>query len=150
MQKKCKNVKNRLLSELRSREGASLVLATIISIIIVSGVIILRVATSSLWASADKQHNQDQAYMMAVSLGDSIDKAIRENKISDPTLLDGFNDSQNTQYAISNSGISVKVEGFTKGADKYVVITVNSHVSDAEYEYKLTYLQVGSSYTRLY
>ena len=46
-------------------EGSSIVLVTIIAIIIVTGIIILRVTTSSLWASADKQYNQDQAYMAA-------------------------------------------------------------------------------------
>ena len=58
---------------LRGNEGSSIVLVTIIAIIIVTGIIILRVTTSSLWASADKQYNQDQAYIAATSLGEAID-----------------------------------------------------------------------------
>lgn len=150
MLKQQKGKRKNIISLLREREGASLVLVSIISIIIMTGIIILRITTSSLLASADKQFNQDRAYMMAVSMGDSIDKMISSNALSDPKLLNGLDDSGNTEYAIPNSEIRVNVEEFNSGADKYVIITVYSRVADAEYEYKLNYLLMGSTYVRQY
>ena len=150
MLKQQKRLQMSALNVLRSREGASLVLASVIAIIIVTGVVILRVTTGTLLASADKQQNQDQAYMMAVSLGDSIDKLVREDKISDLTVLNNFDDSVNTKYAIPNSSLNVKVSEHIQGIDKYVVVTVRSRVADAEYEYSLTYIQTGSVYKRQY
>ena len=47
---------------LRDNEGTSLVLVSIIAIIIITGVVILHVTTSSLWASADLQKYQDQEF----------------------------------------------------------------------------------------
>ena len=145
-----KQNKRNSLSFLMENEGASIVLVTIISILIVTGVVILRITTSSLLASADKQLNQDKAYMMAVSLGDSIDKLISDDKITDPYVFNGFDDSANTEYAIHNSSVTVQVSEYKNVSDKYIVITVKSKVVDAEYEYKLTYLQVGSKYVRQY
>ena len=148
MLKRIKRSEN-IITKLRNREGASLVLVAIISIIIVTGVVILRITTGTLLASADKQLNQDQAYMMAVSLGDSIDKLVSEGKISDLSNL-SINDSANTQSAIKNSSVSAVATEHHNGVDKYVIVTVSARVADAEYEYKLTYLQSGSTYTRLY
>ena len=149
MLKQQKGKRKNIFSLLREREGASLVLVSIISIIILTGIVILRITTSSLLASADKQFNQDRAYMMAVSMGDSIDKMISRNALSDPKLLN-LDDSASTEHAIPNSELKVSVEEFSSGADKYVVITVYSKVADEEYEYKLNYLLVGSTYVRQY
>ena len=88
MRRKGKNaIKNGFV--LRKNEGSSIVLVTIISIIIVTGVIILRVTTSSLWASADKQYNQDQAYMAATSLGEAVDVILYEGAYP-PNSIDGI------------------------------------------------------------
>lgn len=141
---------NRLLSILRENEGASLVLVAIIAIIIITGVVVLRISTSSLLASADKQQNQDQAYMIAVSLGDSIDKAIKNGKITDPHELNGFDDSAYIRYAIPNSTVTVTVEDHVSGIDTFTYITVYSKVADEEYEYRLTYLKSGPDYVRQY
>lgn len=149
MMKQRKKLNNSLFSVIRGNEGASLVLVTIIAIIIVTGVVVLRLSTSALLASADKQTTQDQAYMMAVSLGDSIDKAIKDGKISDPHILDGLDDSSNTS-AVPNSGVTVRVEDYAEGMNAYTVVVVSSHVADAEYEYKLTYLKSGADYMRQY
>jgi hypothetical protein len=140
----------RLISVLQKNDGASLVLVAIIAVIIVAGVVVLRISTSALLASADKQMNQDRAYMIAVSLGDSIDKAIKNDKISDPHILNGFDDSANLSNAIPDSEVKVRVEDHPSGMDVYTVITVSSRVADAEYEYKLTYIQSGSVYVRQY
>ena len=66
---------------LRDDAGASLVLVTIIAIIIITGVVILKITTSTLWASADKQYYQDRCYVMATSMGDSIDGLIQNGVI---------------------------------------------------------------------
>ena len=61
---------------LRGNEGTSLILVSIIAILIITCVVILHVTTSSLWASADLQKYQDQAYVLATSMGDSIDDLV--------------------------------------------------------------------------
>ncbi|MBE7072672.1 MAG: hypothetical protein E7383_07990 [Ruminococcaceae bacterium] len=135
---------------LRENEGASLVLVSIIAIIIITGIIVLRMTTNTLLASADKQQQQDQAYMIAVSLGDSIDKAMKNGDITDPHALNGLDDSANTKYAIPNSEVRVTVKDYPSAMETYTVITVYSKVADAEYEYKLTYLNSGAVYVRQY
>ena len=67
---------------LRDNEGASLVLITVIAIIILTSVVILRVTTSTLWASADKQRTQDKAYVEATTMGASIDYLISDGTIN--------------------------------------------------------------------
>ena len=135
-----KSLIDRVRSVLSDTEGASLVLVTIISIIIITGIVILRVTTSSLWATADKQLNQDRAYMMAVTMGDAIDKRISDGTITDLSTLNGFEDTDYIQAAIQNSSIKISTEETSSG---YWIITINSQVADATYEYKLTYLKNG-------
>ena len=67
---------------LRGNEGTSLILVSIIAILIITCVVILHVTTGSLWASADLQKYQDQAYVLATSMGDSIDDLVDEGKIN--------------------------------------------------------------------
>ena len=107
---------------LRSNDGTSIVLVTIIAIIIIASVIILRITTSALWASADKQYYQDQAYMRATSLGQSIDSLIKSH---DFTLTPG---------TTTIDGNTVEVTG----TGPYTV-TVTSKVGNAEYQYTATY-----------
>ena len=58
---------------LGDNKGASLILVSILAIIVLSAVIILRVSTTTFMASANTHLNQDQAYELAASLGESID-----------------------------------------------------------------------------
>ena len=58
---------------LRDNAGASLLLVSIMAIIVLTAVVILRVSTSTFLASSSRQLNQDQAYELAASLGESID-----------------------------------------------------------------------------
>ena len=74
---------------LKSNDGASIVLVSIIAILVITAVVILRMSTSSLMAGSDKQYRQDQAYMMATSMGASLDnlivtKTIRLTNYTDP------------------------------------------------------------------
>ena len=134
---------------LRNNEGTSLVLVSIIAIIILTGVVILRMTTNALWASADKQYFQDQAYESATSLGESLNSLIVSGQIP----LNEYNyDSRNTATLIDGlpRGCSATV---TKAIDVYTVIVV-SEVGNAEYEYRATYLASNSSsgtrFTRQY
>ena len=107
---------------LRSNDGTSIVLVTIIAIIIVCCVVILRTTTSALWASADRQYYQDQAYMRATSLGQAIDELHKNGE---------FPLTPGTQ-TIDGNTVTVT------GTGPYTV-TVTSKVGNAEYQYTATY-----------
>ena len=74
------NLLKRTAAILGNNEGASLVLVAIIAIIVLTSVVALRVATTTFMASANRQYNQDQAYELAASLGESIDILISKGK----------------------------------------------------------------------
>ena len=130
---------------LKGRDGASLVLVTIIAILVITAVVILRVTTSSLWASADKQYNQDQAYMMASSMGESIDTLIQNG--TDPMTFDGKND--NGGVAIPIPGSSIEVSVVQSDDQTYYTVSVVSHVGNAEYQYNAVYQQANGNYVRV-
>ena len=67
------NLIKRTAHILSNNEGASLVLVSILAIIVLTAVVILRITTSTFMASSNRQLNQDQAYELAASLGESID-----------------------------------------------------------------------------
>ena len=123
---------NRFTVILRGNEGASIVLVTIIAILIVTGVIILRTTTSALWASADKQLNQDQAYEMATSMGNSLDGIIVGNKSLDLSSIaagDGVIISKTSINGLPNSTISASVKPLSNDDDNRVyVVTLLLHI----------------------
>lgn len=129
---------NTVTSILRGNEGTSLVLVTIIAILIITGVVILRITTSSLWASADKQYNQDQAYVMATTLGNSLDGLIHENAIN----LSGY--STTVTWNVDTSVITI--EPYAEG----YLVTVTSKAAGSSYVYSAYYTKSGRSgtYTR--
>ena len=117
---------------LRDNEGASIVMVSIIALIIVVGVIILRITTSSLWASADKQYNQDQAYIAATSLGEAIDGL----------LVDG--------YLPPNNIDGVPVSFNQVGDTDYYTLEITASYGGASYTYSANYKKSGTSYRRVY
>ena len=142
-------ISKRLRSILHSNEGTSLVLVTIIAIIIITGVVILRVTTSTLWASADKQYYQDRCYVMATSMGDSIDKLIHDGTINLAEYTSETKLIQSGQInASSGSGDSTEVV-ITPSGEGYVV-TVTATAGNASYSYSAFYSKTGSggSYSR--
>lgn len=145
---------NRFTVILRGNEGASIVLVTIIAILIVTGVIILRTTTSALWASADKQLNQDQAYEMATSMGNSLDGIIVGNKSLDLSSIaagDGVIISKTSINGLPNSTISASVKPLSNDDDNRVyVVTVEANVATATYSYIAQYSGSGTNYQRLY
>lgn len=139
----------RTASILRDNQGASMVLVTIIAILVITAVIILRMVTSSLLASSDKQYNQDQAYMLATSMGTTIDDLIQEKVI----VLTDYNDP-NGRVILSNNpsklpNATVTVTVIPSGSTGYIV-NVEAKVGQASYMYSAFYSRAGNSsnYTR--
>lgn len=117
---------------LRNNEGASIVMVSIIALIIVTGVIVLRITTSSLWASADKQYNQDQAYVAATSLGEAIDGL----------LIEG--------YYPPDSIDEIPVFFNQVGESDYYTLEITVSYGDASYTYSANYKKTGTSFRRVY
>ena len=135
---------------LGDNKGTSLVLVTIIAIIIVACIIILRIVTSSLLASADKQYNQDQAYLLATSMGESIDDLIANRKLD----LNAYGTTTPPSIpavpapaGMSNASVDVEV---TPSEDKTAyTVTVTARVANATYVYTAYYTRdKGGTYTR--
>ena len=141
---------NTVTSILRGNEGTSIVLVSIIAIIIITSVIILRMTVSSLWASADKQLNQDQAYEMATSMGETIDTLVlaRKIKLDGLTAYPALIVDQNVE-ALPDATMTAIVTQSSIDAKTFTV-TVEAHVAHAEYVYTATYTGSGTSYTRVY
>lgn len=136
---------NTVISILRGNEGASIVLVSIIAILIITSVVILRMVTSSLWASADKQYNQDQAYMLASSCGKSLDVHILAGKID----LDGFTFSDTNNLSSSLPNATLVASSSKREADGLYVLTVTGQVGNSTYVYTALYSGSGYSYTRV-
>lgn len=127
---------------LRSNDGTSIVLVTIIAIIIVACVIILRIATSSLWASADRQYYQDQAYLLATSMGASIDDLVVNGEID----LSEYGSSTSPTISplpapsgIPNSSVVVDIASSTNAMTTGYTVTVTAKVANATYIYTAYY-----------
>jgi hypothetical protein len=136
----------RAISILRDNEGASLVLVSIISIIVLTGIVILRMATSSLWASADKQHYQDQAYQAATSCGEALDTMIRNGKltVADYVISTSEQPLIDTQIADLPNATIMAVAIGSGAADGDVTIKVTVNVGNSEYVYTAVYTSTGA------
>lgn len=131
---------------MRGNEGTSIVLVTIIAIIIITGIVILRITSSNLWASADKQYYQDQAYMMATSMGSSVDALIADGVInlSDYTAATTIITDNPSQ--IAGASVTVVVTPSTTG----YVVEVEANAGNETYLYTAFYSRTAGSgvYTR--
>ena len=128
---------------LKSNDGASIVLVSIIAILVITAVVILRMSTSSALAGSDKQYRQDQAYMMATSMGASLDnlivtKTIRLTNYTDPN---GTVIITNTPEALPNSSVTATVTPSGVG----YVLQVEAKVSGETYIYSAYYSRAGNS-----
>lgn len=139
----------RAVNILKNNEGASLVLVTIIAILIITGVIILRTTTSALWASADKQLNQDRAYEIATSLGEALDSSIEGSSSVDFAALAGTE----TIDELPNAKVEVTTD-IPASTGGYYHLNVRAEVAGAEYTYTATYTNSGvgqaASFRRVY
>lgn len=135
----------RTLDILQSNEGASIVLVTIISIIVVASIIILTVNANTLITSADRQYFRDQAYEAATSMGSALDGLINESKLplEDYTEIpELINDTSN------NINVIVKVDAVDTATNTYTV-TVTATSAGEEYIYTATYFGSGTTYMRI-
>ena len=143
MRRVISKIKNRISEILRDNEGASLVLVSIISIIIVTSVIILRMTVSSLWASADRQYIQDQVYVASTTMGDAINGLILTKELNLGELAQNKTVSETTY---DNMRVSAMVEEV--GTSTYKV-SVTASLADAEYVYSAVYYGSDMNYTRI-
>ena len=134
---------NRTAGILRNEDGASIVLVTIISIIVVASIIILSINVNTLIASADRQYFRDQAYEAATSMGLAIDKIISNNQLELKDYADG-------SVILSNSSDTTEVNVIVKpaGIDLYTV-TVTAETADETYIYTATYYGSNKTYMRV-
>ena len=141
------SVDNRISEILRGNEGTSLVLVTIIAIIIVTGVVVLRMTTSTLWASADKQYNQDRAYEMATSMGASIDGLINSGVID---LNNSTYQGANRKIIVEDSAGGGTVTAYVTQSGLNYLIEVQADVAGATYVYSAYYVKTSNTgpYTR--
>lgn len=125
-----------------NNEGASLVLVSILAILVVTAVVILRVTSSTYMASANRQANQDQAYELAASLGESIDELIENGKYDISVVPDGkqilkvgHGTSQHLSGLPAKSYAVAEVSNITGGKR----LKVTAVVGNAEYIYTKEY-----------
>ncbi|MBQ3123454.1 MAG: hypothetical protein IJC14_04770 [Firmicutes bacterium] len=117
-------------------------MVTIIAVIIVAGVIILSMNSSTLLAFADRQYAKDQAYEAATTMGMALDEHISNGGIN---LA-----SHDGEVIISDSIYNISVTAVVDciATDTYVVsVTALSHGS--EYVFTATYTGSGTTYMRV-
>ncbi len=127
---------------LKSNKGSSLVLISALTVIIIALTVSLRITAGMIMASANNQLNQDQAYELAVSLGNSLESRII-NPDTDTGAATGL-ELIDGDSLVSMSGFegmpNAMVEAVVnkEDADRYV-LTVTSNVGRATYIWKGIY-----------
>jgi hypothetical protein len=134
------NMIKRTRKILGSNEGASLVLVCILAIIVLTAVVVLRITTSTFLASSNRQLNQDQAYELAASLGESIDIMVERGDYdifeqTPDTIYDSVSKGDNFTGLPSGSKVVAEVSDITEGKR----LTVTANVGNAEYVYVKDY-----------
>ena len=128
---------------LKSNDGTSIVLVTIIAILVITAVVILRMSTSSLLAGSDKQYRQDQAYMLATSMGNSLDnlivtKTIRLTDYTNPNGTVLITDTPSLPKSSVTATVTPSGVGY--------VLEVEATVAGETYIYSAYYSRAGNSY----
>ena len=131
------NLIKRTAAVLGNNEGASLVLVSILAILVLLAVVILRLATTTFMASANRQLNQDQAYELAASLGSSIDELIMTGKYDLDKITEDRNIYSLSSFPGLHSGSSVTAKIDVEGNYKILIITAK--VGQAQYVYTKEY-----------
>ena len=127
---------------LKSNDGTSIVLVTIIAILVITAVVILRMSTSSLLAGSDKQYRQDQAYMLATSMGNSLDnlivtKTIRLTDYTNPNGTVLITDTPSLPKSSVTATVTPSGVGY--------VLEVEATVAGETYIYSAYYCRAGNS-----
>ena len=135
---------NKLIKRTREvlgrNDGASLVLVCILAIIVLTAVVVLRITTSTFLASSNRQLNQDQAYELAASLGESIDILVERGDYdifeqAPDTIYDSVSKGDKFTGLPSDSKVVARVSDITDGKR----LTVTANVGSAEYVYEKDY-----------
>lgn len=129
---------------LRGNEGASIVLVTIISIIVVASIIILSINVNTLMTSADRQYFRDQAYEAATTMGSAIDGLINQNKLP----LDKYADREVIRDSSNSIDVIVEVETVETSVNTYTVKVTASSAGE-EYIYTAAYYGANTTYMRV-
>lgn len=131
------NLIKRTAEVLGSNEGASLVLVSVLAILVLVAVVILRLATTTFMASANRQLNQDQAYELAASLGASIDELIESGRYN----LDSVSSDRDIYSRSSFSGLPANSSVTAKiDVEEHVkILVVTANVGKAQYVYTKEY-----------
>ena len=139
------NLIKRITRVLGNNEGASLVLVSVLAIIVLTAVVVLRLTTTTFMASANRQLNQDQAYELAASLGESVNLLIQEDKYDiytttlDPTAKTKVIYSQDEFDNLPDASVIATVSETSDGAGR--LLTVKAIVGESEYIYTREYRQ---------
>ncbi len=134
------NLIKRTREVLSNNEGASLILVSILAIIVLTAVVVLRVTTSTFMASSNRQLNQDQAYELAASLGESIDILIErgdyniQNETSGKEIYSSVTNDDKF-IGLPDAKVVAKVTDIAGGKK----LTVTANVGNAEYVYVKDY-----------
>ena len=134
------NLIKRTREVLSNNEGASLILVSILAIIVLTAVVVLRVTTSTFMASSNRQLNQDQAYELAASLGESIDILIErgdyniQNETSGKEIYSSVTNDDKF-IGLPDAKVVAKVTDIAGGKK----LTVTANVGKAEYVYVKDY-----------
>ena len=139
------NLIKRTAHILGDNEGASLVLVSVLAIIVLTAVVVLRISTTTFMASANRQLNQDQAYELAASLGESINLLIQEDKYDiyatdlDSVTKSAVIYSQNGFDDLPDASVKATVSLTDDQTGRLLTVTAN--VGAAEYVYTREYRQ---------
>ena len=131
------NLIKRTAEVLGSNEGASLVLVSVLAILVLVAVVILRLATTTFMASANRQLNQDQAYELAASLGASIDDLIEAGKYDLDSVVSDKQIYERTTFSGFPANSSVTAKIYVEEHVKILIVTAK--VGKAQYVYTKEY-----------
>lgn len=135
------NLIKRTANVLGNNEGASLVLVSIFAILVIAAVVILRLATTTFMASANRQLNQDQAYELAASLGSSIDELITAGKYDLDSVTSGTTAPivEVNGFTGLPAGSSVVARFDVDNSKNVKILIVTAKVGQAQYVYTKEY-----------
>ena len=138
----------RIRGILKSNKGSSLILVAALTVVIIGLAVSLRILSGIIMASANQQLNQDQAYELATSLGNSLEERILNVGDDGKPLLDLQSYITNNKDVVNMSGFdgmpeAAVVASVKKDAAGRYVLTIRSRVGKETDTYKAVYVWTG-------
>ncbi|MBR1470064.1 MAG: hypothetical protein IJ600_00315 [Lachnospiraceae bacterium] len=121
---------------IKSNKGSSIILVAALSVVIIGVTVSLRIMAGIIMASANHQLNQDQAYELAVSLGNRLEEQILNGNEEKKALLE-LRSGEKLVDMSSFEGMpdaSVTAEVAQGTGDRYT-LTVHAEVGEAVYNW---------------